>query len=100
LIALKQRKNPFLIEHKSYFEMRALRNIRSSCLLDKRKKGILIKQKGVCGHCDQIIDPRDVIQIHHIHSVKHCGSNKLGNLMAVHEECHKQITQSQNKPKK
>ena len=96
LIAIKLPKNPFLLEHQSYFEKRALEYIRSSALLDKKKAQILIQQKGACAYCNQVLQPQDVIEIHHIVGIKQGGSDALSNLMAVHQMCHRQITYAEN----
>lgn len=92
MISLKQPKNPFLIEHHGYFQKRTLNNIRNSALLDKRKRQILLRQDGFCVHCGLEVQPQDTLEVHHVIGVKHGGSSKLSNLIVVHQNCHRQIT--------
>lgn len=54
-------------------------------------KGILWRmQKGICPNCKQYLDPRypRLIHVHHIVTRKDGGSDKLSNLVLVHEHCH------------
>jgi RNA-directed DNA polymerase len=100
MIALKQPKNPFLLEDATYFSRRSKSLVLHSVILDNRKKKVILKQKGMCGWCKCPMEAHDHIQLHHLISFKDGGSSKLNNLMAVHIECHKQLTFHSNKTKK
>ena len=55
------------------------------------KKGLLWKtQKGICPNCKQYMDPNNLrlIHVHHIVARKNGGSNKMSNLVLLHEHCH------------
>lgn len=97
MISLKDPKNPFLLEHNPYFKQRTKTNLANSELLDKRKKSLIRKQDGKCTHCDISFQMDSLIELHHIVPYKQGGDNKLSNLRAVHQHCHKQITHGPKK---
>ena len=47
-------------------------------------------QKGFCPNCKQYLDPSQprLIHVHHIVARKNGGSDKLSNLVLLHEHCH------------
>jgi 5-methylcytosine-specific restriction endonuclease McrA len=47
-------------------------------------------QKGFCLKCKQYMDPGypRLIHVHHVVARKDGGSNKLSNLVLLHEHCH------------
>lgn len=92
MIPLKQPKNPFLLEDAAYFTSRRKSRILHSVLYDKRKKKVMLKQDGMCGWCERRMGTEDQIQLHHKIPFKDGGKDNLGNLMAIHSECHKQLT--------
>lgn len=54
-------------------------------------KGLLWRmQKGFCPNCKQYLNPINpkLIHVHHIVAQKDGGSNKLSNLVLLHEHCH------------
>ena len=51
----------------------------------------MIKQKGLCYHCEKPIELKSKNEIHHILPVKDGGTNKMSNLVVVHWVCHGQI---------
>jgi len=54
------------------------------------KQKIWKKQKGLCLGCQTYLNPEDsdLIDLHHIVPKKDGGSDKLNNLMLMHEHCH------------
>ena len=48
------------------------------------------KQKGVCPGCKQHMDPNEshILDLHHMVPRKEGGSDKLTNLLLMHEHCH------------
>lgn len=61
-------------------------------LYDNRKKKVILKQNSMCGWCECPMETHDHIQLHHVVPFKDGGTSKLNNLVAVHVECHKQLT--------
>ena len=54
-------------------------------------KGLLWRiQKGICPNCKQHMNPSHprIIHVHHVLARKHGGSDKLSNLVLLHEHCH------------
>jgi RNA-directed DNA polymerase len=92
MIPIKQPINPYLLKDENEFIKRNKKAIKNTALLDYRKKRLIIKQQGLCAHCDVMFHDTDRIEIHHVIPVKKGGSNALKNLQAVHRECHQQIT--------
>lgn len=55
------------------------------------KKGLLWRiQKGFCPKCKQYMDPSHprLIHMHHVDARKDGGSDKLSNIVLLHEHCH------------
>ena len=100
MISLKQPKNPFLLEDATYFFKRSKSLILHTVLYDLRKKKVMLKQDGMCGWCERPMETGDQIQLHHKTPFKDGGKDNLGNLMAIHSECHKQLTYSMRAKKK
>jgi len=100
MIALKQPKNPFLLEDAAYFSSRSRSLILHTVLYDKSKKKLMLKQEGKCGWCERPMETEDQIQLHHKIPFKDGGKDNLGNLMAIHSECHKQLTLNTEEAKK
>lgn len=100
MITLKCPKNPFLLEDATYFSNRSKSLILHSVLYDKRKKKVMLKQDGMCGWCERPMETGDHIQLHHKIPFKDGGGDNLGNLMAIHSECHKQLTLKYSRAKK
>ena len=92
MIPINQPKNPYLLSDCSYFEKRSKNLTLYSVLLDQRKKKVMLKQENKCGCCGQSFNGDELIQLHHIVPFKDGGSSDIKNLMAVHVECHRQIT--------
>lgn len=99
MIAIKQPKNPFLLTDAAYFSKRSKSLILHTVLYDQRKKKKILDQEGVCGWCGCSMEMEDPIQLHHKIPFKDGGKNHLGNLMAIHSECHKQLTLEHRKLK-
>jgi RNA-directed DNA polymerase len=85
--------NPYLITDADYFENRGKRQHSQSALLDFRKKRLMSKQYGLCWSCKCPMDPKQVLEIHHIIPKSVGGTNAMKNLAVLHRECHRQITQ-------
>ena len=48
------------------------------------------KQRGICPGCNQLMDPTNsnILDLHHVVPRKDGGSDKLCNLLLMHEHCH------------
>lgn len=91
MVLLRERFNPYLLEHKQYFERRNATDLAHSALLDARKRKLLTRQKGRCAHCDTVLRAVDVLHVHHVVPVKEGGSDTLKNLRVMHKSCHQQV---------
>jgi RNA-directed DNA polymerase len=58
--------------------------------LPHKKELVWKKQKGVCPGCKQHMDPAEshILDLHHVLPRKEGGSDKLTNLLLMHEHCH------------
>ena len=58
--------------------------------LSFQKSQVWKKQKGLCPSCKQFLNPEqsDVLDLHHVIPRKEGGSDKLTNLLLMHEHCH------------
>ena len=86
-----------LSKETNVFDLRNKRLIKNKMAITKQKltgnKSTLWRiQKGICPICKQHISPFNpkLIHVHHIvaRSLKNGGSNKLSNLILLHEHCH------------
>lgn len=82
--------NPFLLENAEYFYKRQAKSGISQW--DKTRGELLKKCNSVCAVCGQLIEPGDALEMHHIVPKSKKGSNLKHNLMALHRECHRQVT--------
>jgi len=57
--------------------------------LPYQKNLIWKKQRGICPGCQQLLDPVNpgILDIHHVIPKKEGGSDKLTNLLLMHEHC-------------
>lgn len=86
--------NLFLIENASYFLKRRAHSGRAHW--DNNRWALLLKSKCVCIVCNQLIEPGHEMDKHHVVPVAKGGSNLKTNLIALHRECHKQVTYTKN----
>jgi len=91
--------NPYLLKDEKAFLARNNKELKNTALFDNRKKRLILKQQGLCWHCEVSFETTDKIELHHVIPVKNKGSNMLKNLRAVHKECHNQITYGNKKVK-
>ena len=58
--------------------------------LSSQKSLVWKKQKGLCPSCKQFLNPEqsDILDLHHVTPRKEGGSDKLTNLLLMHEHCH------------
>jgi RNA-directed DNA polymerase len=91
-----QDKNPFKREDMEYFHKRRLKGAKSFIAWDKRRLKLVKKQKFLCPVCEQLLDPQQQIDLHHIRAKSMGGSDDLTNLVALHRNCHKQVTYTNN----
>lgn len=88
-------KNPYLLENAEYYKKRTRRAAFAG--LPKMRYQLLKHRKGVCPVCEQLINPQyERYEVHHILRKKKGGKNKLKNLVALHRECHRQVTYTKN----
>lgn len=63
---------------------------------DKRCLKFVKKQKYLCPVCEELLEPQQQIELHHILAKSKGASEKDTNLVALHKACHKQVTHSNN----
>lgn len=91
-----QDKNPFKREDIEYFHKRKLKGAKNFIVWDKRRLKLVKKQKYLSPACDQLLLPQQQIDLHHIQAKSAGGSDDLTNLVALHRDCHKQVTYTNN----
>lgn len=91
LILVTERRNPYLSTNELYFERRRVANMKYSALLDKQKRKLLLRQKGLCAHCAKECFVHESLEVHHIIPLKDGGKNTLRNLCVLHRNCHTQL---------
>jgi len=89
-------KNPFKREDMNYFHKRRLKGAKAFRAWDKRRLKFVKKQKYLCPVCEELLEPQQQIELHHILAKSKGGSEKDTNLVALHKACHKQVTHSNN----
>ena len=88
--------NPYDPENYEYFKRRLSRSARYSILLGRMRSNLLKIQKGKCPVCTNSLLNGEDLEVHHILPRKDGGSDKPKNLLLLHKECHKQVTNSKN----
>lgn len=89
--------NPFDPENYQYYIKRRALGARKSLLLGRVRSLLLKKQKGVCPVCETSLLNDEDVEVHHIRSRKTGGSNETRNLLLIHLDCHKQVTNSKDR---
>ena len=86
-VRIKNTINVFDLQNKNY--LRNLQNIKETQLSYVKAK-IWKRQQGFCLNCGQYLDCKQpsTIDLHHIIPKSMGGTNKLSNLMLLHEHCH------------
>lgn len=90
---IKSEANPYDPEWEEYFEKRDFdRTLKS---LEGRKKvaRMWISQDGKCLHCGEPLLIDEVLHRHHLEEKSKGGSDKLSNLVLLHDICHRQVHQ-------
>lgn len=64
---------------------------------DKRRFDIAKKSKFKCLVCDQWLKTEEQIELHHIKPKKLGGSDEKKNLIALHKQCHIQVTHTKSR---
>jgi RNA-directed DNA polymerase len=82
--------NPFLIENNDYFLAR--RHRQNWSVWDKRRWDLLKKSRSICVVCNQPIVAGEDLEKHHTLPKRFGGEDRPDNLMALHKECHHQVT--------
>lgn len=88
--------NPYDPENYDYFDKRKAGGARMSLLLGKVRTSLLRKQKGDCPVCKSTLLNGEELEVHHVKPRVSGGSDKLSNLILLHKECHKQVTNSKD----
>jgi 5-methylcytosine-specific restriction endonuclease McrA len=89
--------NPYLPEEAEYFEKRRRQGVKSHPQWDKRRLSIVKKSNFKCLVCEQWLKAEDQIELHHIKPKQLGGSDAKSNLIALHKQCHKQVTHTKSK---
>jgi RNA-directed DNA polymerase len=84
---LKQDKNPYLTNHKEYFEKR-----KENKIFAKFRAAVYKKFKGLCPICGDSLHNGERIELHHIVEKKNNGKYKMDNIQPLHQICHQQVT--------
>lgn len=79
--------NPYVLENLQYFHDQQAKRIVSNLRMK-----IYAKHKQKCYVCNETLHNDERVEIHHIKAVKDGGTNKLANLIALHQMCHKKVT--------
>lgn len=91
----KKGRNPYLPEFQEYFELRA-KNVSKTGVWSFKAKNVGKKTNFVCKVCNEILMPGQELDIHHVLPKKLGGTDSLRNLIILHRECHKQVTNTKN----
>lgn len=91
-----QDKNPFNQDDIRYFHKRRLKGAKNFIVWDKRRLKLVKKQKYLCPVCEQLLQPHQHVDLHHILAKRLGGSDDLTNIVALHRDCHKQVTYTSN----
>lgn len=82
--------NPYLAEHREYFEKRKKEKLESKIRLKLFKK-----YNNTCPVCNESLLGLEKVEIHHIKPKKEGGKNTIRNLQPLHRICHVKITHGQ-----
>lgn len=84
-------KNPYLLEHKEYFEKRL-----SGLVTSRFHAAIYKQQKNICPECEESLFNGEAVEMHHIKPQAKGGKYTLANCQALHRVCHVRITTKSN----
>jgi len=89
-VKIQSEANPYDPKFELYFENRVAKSFKSG-QYGSKTASLWNRQKGLCPHCDELIDDQDDRHIHHI--VYRCqgGMDTLDNLALLHPVCHRQL---------
>lgn len=88
--------NPYLPEDQEYFEKRRRKGVKSHPQWDKRRLAVVKKSNFKCLVCNQWLKANEQIELHHIKPKKLGGNDAVKNLIALHKQCHKQVTHTKS----
>lgn len=88
--------NPYLFDNEDYFSKRD-RRLTSSYLWNERKRKLLNRDKYKCRIFNEYICGEDTVEVHHIKPRKLGGNDSISNSVALHAECHKQLTHTKSR---
>ena len=92
---IKKGRNPYLPEFEEYFRRR-LRNMSKASVWSIKTKKIRKKTNFLCKVCNEAQSPGQEQDIHHVLPKKLGGSDIISNLIVLHRECHKQVTNTKS----
>ena len=88
---LKLNRNPYLLEHKEYFNKRAENKNEA-----KFRQAIYRKFNHMCPICQESLHNGEDVELHHVVPVKEGGKYTMGNIQPLHKICHQNITYNTN----
>ena len=91
---LKLDKNPYLKEHREYFDRRAVMKYDA-----KFRELIFKKYKHICPLCKESLHNGEKVELHHIKPIKEGGKYTVSNIQPLHQLCHISITHSETNKK-
>lgn len=92
---IKKGRNPYLPEFEQYFKNRIGKIAKASVWRIKTQK-IRKKTNFLCKVCDGALSPGQELDIHHVLPKKLGGTDNIKNLIVLHRECHKQVTNTKS----
>lgn len=90
-VKIKARANCYLPEDEQYFESLMVKRWKKTVAGNDRLIKLAKRQLCKCAVCHQTFQKDDVWDVHHIVRRIDGGSDKLGNLLIVHQNCHRQL---------
>jgi len=88
--------NLYLPENFKYFREKIAKNLRDLEYSDPRIQKLLIKQKGICLVCNELLNLQEKWEVHHVKPKKLGGKNDIKNLIVLHQMCHSQVTHTKD----
>lgn len=84
-------RNPFLPLHQEYFRRRLLAATRAPGVWDSRRLPAVRRVDHTYPVCEQLLLPHHEVDLHHV-VPRARGGGQGSNLVALHRECHRQVT--------
>jgi RNA-directed DNA polymerase len=90
--------NPFIPENRNYFKRRKRSIDYVSASLNAKHRRLLKRQFGECSVCGQALMDGSKLEVHHIVPQKWGRDENVENLLLIHKDCHRQVTNTSGSP--